>query len=200
MVIKFFKKVLLNSKFYITEASIAWAEYVFIFCLFFNVWYCAISFPTGLWLSTKQSEILVTLQGESNTHHFCLGHNALVRLVTFWLGLVNILPFKNLWTSLIIYRYIFTFWHDIFIGYINYAMIKLLIYFNSHMPIDELIINIIPKYLYRTVVHTNIKMLILFLSYCYYNVVWYLPVCPNEQYYSINMILGRTFFPHIFYI
>ena len=32
-----------------------------------------------------------------------------------------------------------------FIGYINNTMIKLQIYFNSHMRIDEQIISIIPK-------------------------------------------------------
>ena len=32
-----------------------------------------------------------------------------------------------------------------FIGYINYSMIKLTIYFNLHMCIDEQITNIIPK-------------------------------------------------------
>jgi len=49
-----------------------------------------------------------------------------------------------------------------FIGYIDNAVIKLLIYFNSHMRLDEQIItSFLSKFMYsyRTVVHTNIKIL-----------------------------------------
>ena len=46
-----------------------------------------------------------------------------------------------------------------FICYINYTMIKLMIYFNSHIYI----------YSYRTVVHTNIKQMpILFFTYIFF--------------------------------
>jgi len=53
-----------------------------------------------------------------------------------------------------------------FIGYINNAVIKLRIYFSSHMGIVKQIININSKRFHAfiwTVVHTNIKMLVLFL-------------------------------------
>jgi hypothetical protein len=40
-------------------------------------------------------------------------------------------------------------WRPTMHGYINNTMIKLTIYFNSHMSIDEQITNIIPKWLRR---------------------------------------------------
>jgi hypothetical protein len=52
------------------------------------------------------------------------------------------------------------------IGYINNAVIKLRIYFNSHMDIVKQIININSKRFHAfiwTALHTNIKMLVLFL-------------------------------------
>ena len=49
-----------------------------------------------------------------------------------------------------------------FNGYLNNAVIKLLIYFNSSMHIARQIMDFIPKrlsvYIYRTIVHTNIKI------------------------------------------
>ena len=53
-----------------------------------------------------------------------------------------------------------------FIGYINNNVIKLPIYFNSHMRIDEqFITNFLSKFMYSdsTVVHTNINIFELFL-------------------------------------
>ena len=52
-----------------------------------------------------------------------------------------------------------------FIGYINNAVIKLLINFNLHMCIVILRKSLLCDfmYLYRTVGHTNIKMFTLFL-------------------------------------
>jgi hypothetical protein len=50
---------------------------------------------------------------------------------------------------------------------IGYIMLKLPVYFNSHMRIDEQITNIFLSefiYSYRTVVHTNIAILVLFLD------------------------------------
>jgi hypothetical protein len=58
-----------------------------------------------------------------------------------------------------------------FIGYINNPMIKLTIYFNSHMCIDEQITNFQVNpciHSYRTVVHTNIKMLVLFFLHIFF--------------------------------
>jgi hypothetical protein len=47
-----------------------------------------------------------------------------------------------------------------FIGYVNNAVIKLMIYFTSHMLIARQIMNIIPEWfhvsIYRTIVYTNI--------------------------------------------
>ena len=62
-----------------------------------------------------------------------------------------------------------------FIGYINYSMIKLTIYFNSHMCIavtNKLQTSFLSKfmYLYRTMVHANIKMSILFFTYIFYRI------------------------------
>ena len=48
-----------------------------------------------------------------------------------------------------------------FIGYINNAEIKLMIYFNSHKLRTSFLCGFM--YLYRIIVHTNIKMIILFL-------------------------------------
>ena len=44
-----------------------------------------------------------------------------------------------------------------FIGYMDNTMIKLPIYFNSHMRIDEQIINIIPKWFHVLYKHTNAR-------------------------------------------
>ena len=44
-----------------------------------------------------------------------------------------------------------------FIGYMDNTMIKLPIYFNSHMRIDEQIINIIPKFFHVLYKHTNAR-------------------------------------------
>jgi hypothetical protein len=60
-----------------------------------------------------------------------------------------------------------------FVGYINNTMIKLTIYFNSHMHIDEHITNIQTSFLtefmysYRIVVHTNmiVPILVLYLYF-----------------------------------
>ena len=54
-----------------------------------------------------------------------------------------------------------------FIDYVNNIVIKLSIYFNSHMPFVEQLLTSFSSefmYSYRTVVHTNIKMLVLFVS------------------------------------
>lgn len=58
-----------------------------------------------------------------------------------------------------------------FIDYVNNIVIKLSIYFNSHMPFVEQLLTSFSSefmYSYRTVVHTNIKMLVLFF-YIYFS-------------------------------
>ena len=53
-----------------------------------------------------------------------------------------------------------------FIGYINNAMIKLTIYFNSLMRIDEQITNIIPLWIH---VLANNEMPVLFYTYIFFS-------------------------------
>ena len=58
------------------------------------------------------------------------------------------------------------------VGYANYTMIKLMIYFNSHIRIDEQITNKFLSefiYSYRTVVHTDITIPELFLPIYFRN-------------------------------